>query len=186
MNTVQTNAWKRGHLECIQDACENCPFAAIGGLEARSAPQAPKYIPAAEAADFIAGYCQAALEQYGADWATCTFSWQPALTIESTPRNPTMEPLRDNILVKVRRPPTTTASGLFVPEERVQKTLFGEVLAVGPGRYIEKTGEVRPVEIQPGQVVVLHGTAGHEVSINDDPNHLIVREGEVQAIVEEP
>ncbi len=97
-----------------------------------------------------------------------------------------MKPLRDNVLVKVRRPETTTKSGLFIPEERVQKTLFGEVLAVGPGRFIEKTGEVRPVEVKPGQVVVLHGTAGHEVKIDDDPNHLIVREDEIQALVEEP
>jgi co-chaperonin GroES (HSP10) len=75
---------------------------------------------------------------------------------------------------------------LFGDEERVQKTVFAEVLAVGPGRFIETTGTVRPVEVKPGQVVVLHGTAGHEVKANDDPNHLIVREDEIQAIVEEP
>lgn len=97
-----------------------------------------------------------------------------------------MKPLRDNILVRVRRPETTTKSGLFIPEERVQKTILAEVLAVGPGRFIETTGEVRPVDVKPGQVVVLHGTAGHEVKIDDDPNHLIVREDEIQAVVEEP
>lgn len=180
----QSETWKRGHLDCIQDGYENCPFASIGGLEARHAPVAPKYIPAEEAADYLAGYCQSALEQYGSDWRTCTFSWQPAITIEGM--RPAMRPLRDNVLVKVRRPETTTKSGLFIPEEKVQKSLFGEVLAVGPGRFIEKTGEVRPVEVKPGQVVVLHGTAGHEVKIDDDPNHLIVREDEIQALVEEP
>ena len=81
-NVPGNEAFQRGQMECIQDRCENIPFAGLGGLENRMTPKAPDYIPAEDVDDFIAGYKAAALEMYGDDWQTCEFSWQHALTIE--------------------------------------------------------------------------------------------------------
>jgi hypothetical protein len=74
----------RGRMDCIQDSCENVPFASIGGLEARVDLGAPKYISPSESERYLHGYVTVAHELYGSDWRTCSFAWKPALTIEST------------------------------------------------------------------------------------------------------
>lgn len=74
---------QRGRSDCGQDACENCPFASIGGLERRSAMEAPGYIPAEVASEYLAGYAEQAQAMYGDDWRTCSFGWGPAITIQA-------------------------------------------------------------------------------------------------------
>ena len=66
--------------DCIQDACENCPFASVGGIGKRDAMQAPEW--ASEDPDnYLLGYRTQARAAYGRDWMTCGFGWQHALTI---------------------------------------------------------------------------------------------------------
>ncbi len=77
-----SEAFARGASNCYQDRCENCPFSSVGGLERRSNMRAPEYVAAADAEDYLRGYRAQALDMYGADWATCSFSWSPAITIE--------------------------------------------------------------------------------------------------------
>lgn len=81
-HTDKSENWKRAYLDCVQDACENCPFASIGGLTQRTAMAVPKYIRPEDAEEYLNGYRQAALEQYGPGWETCTFSWGPAIIIK--------------------------------------------------------------------------------------------------------
>lgn len=73
--------FSRGFSDAGQDACENAPFASIGGLDKRSAMVAPKYIIAEERERYLDGYRAFARATYGADWATCSFGWAPALEI---------------------------------------------------------------------------------------------------------
>lgn len=77
------NPFQRAIEDCYQDACENTPFASVGGLEKRSAMEAPAYITPKERDTYLRGYKTAALLQYGADWETCEFGWKPALIIPS-------------------------------------------------------------------------------------------------------
>lgn len=73
-------SWVRGANDCNQDEMENIPFGSVGGLEARPNDlKAPDYCAASE--EYLHGYISTAVEMYGLDWATCTFSWEPALTI---------------------------------------------------------------------------------------------------------
>lgn len=77
-------AFHRGISDCQQDRRENCPFASIGGPEARMALVAPEYIKTEGARyvdSYLRGYARAAENLYGADWRTCEFAWTPALTI---------------------------------------------------------------------------------------------------------
>jgi hypothetical protein len=66
------NWFELGQLDCYQDRCENCPFASIGGLESRSNPQVPKYVPENRKDTWLDGYLNQALNLYGEDWATLT------------------------------------------------------------------------------------------------------------------
>lgn len=80
---------RRGRSDAIQDDCENCHFASIGGPgagmltadEKRAVMQAPEYIKPEEAERYIAGYQWACADMYGQDWRTCQFSWKPVLTV---------------------------------------------------------------------------------------------------------
>lgn len=76
--------FERGFSDAGQDMCENAPFASIGGLEKRNAMVAPKYLTPDERERYLDGYRVFARIQYGEDWKTCGFGWQPALTIPGT------------------------------------------------------------------------------------------------------
>lgn len=76
-----TDWFAAGKMDCIQDRCENCPFASIGGLEQRLSPEYPRWVPVRERYTWLNGYLDAALSLYGDDWQTCEFSWRMVLTI---------------------------------------------------------------------------------------------------------
>lgn len=81
----RSSDFMRGVMDASQDACENVPFASVGGLQQRAYYlSAPKYEgnPIKNVDEYLAGYKDAAWAMYGADWRTCEFSWKPALTIE--------------------------------------------------------------------------------------------------------
>jgi hypothetical protein len=77
--------YERARVDCIQDGCENSPFACVGGIEKRSAMVAPKWIAKADREAYLEGYRRSAHRQYGEDWETCTFGWAPALVIGGEP-----------------------------------------------------------------------------------------------------
>lgn len=79
------NTFDRGRSDCVQDRCENCPFASIGGIAARECPSAPSYIDPTERDEYLRGYAEAASRIYGADWRTCAFSWTPAIVVGGEP-----------------------------------------------------------------------------------------------------
>lgn len=74
-------AFTHGVDNCIQDGCENAPFASVGGLAARTAMVAPKYAPPGQESEYLRGYATQARAEHGVDWQTCSFGWAPAVTI---------------------------------------------------------------------------------------------------------
>ena len=58
-----------------------------------------------------------------------------------------LQPLEDRIVVRPGESEETTASGLVIPDTAKEKPQQGEVLAVGPGRRAENTGEPVPVDV---------------------------------------
>ena len=95
------------------------------------------------------------------------------------------QPLNDRVLVKRSDPEKTSKGGIIIPESRQIKSRFGEVLAVGPGHLNEETNERRPIEVKPGQVVFFRGTSGQEVDLNGEEGYIILRENEIEGVVEE-
>ena len=80
----QPEAWIHGRDDCTQDSMENVPFGSVGGKESRPNLTCPDYISKEEETDYLHGYICAAIDAYGIDWATCTFEWSPAMTINPT------------------------------------------------------------------------------------------------------
>jgi chaperonin GroES len=95
--------------------------------------------------------------------------------------NPMVKPLEDRVLVKPAAEETKTASGLYLPETAKEKPQKGEVVAVGPGKRLEN-GNVAPLAVKTGDVVVYGKYAGTEVEIKG-VKHLIMRESELLGVI---
>jgi len=94
-----------------------------------------------------------------------------------------LKPLDDRIVVKPNEAETQTASGLVIPDTAKEKPQQGTVLAVGPGKRAETTGEVIPVGIEVGQTVLYSKYGGTEVTLAGD-EVLVLNARDVLAIVE--
>ena len=93
-----------------------------------------------------------------------------------------LQPLEDRILVRPNEPEETTVSGLVIPDTAKEKPQEGEVLAVGPGRRSENTGEVIPLDVGVGDTVVYSKYGGTEVRV-DGEDLLILNARDVLAKV---
>ena len=56
---------------------------------------------------------------------------------------------------------TQTASGLVIPDTAKEKPQQGEVLAVGPGKRADSTGELIPLDIKVGDTVLYSQVRRH-------------------------
>jgi chaperonin GroES len=79
-----------------------------------------------------------------------------------------LQPLEDRIVVKPSDAEQTTASGLVIPDTAQEKPQQGTVLAVGPGRRSENTGEVIPVDVAEGDTVVYSKYGGTEITVDGE------------------
>ena len=93
-------------------------------------------------------------------------------------------PLDDRIVVLPNESEETTASGLVIPDTAKEKPQQGKVLAAGPGRRSEQTGEIIPLGITVGDTVVYSKYGGTEITIDGD-DLLILTSRDVLAIVTE-
>ena len=79
-----------------------------------------------------------------------------------------LQPLEDRIVVRASEPEQMTVSGLVIPDTAKEKPQQGEVLAVGPGRRAENTGEIIPVDLEPGDTVVYSKYGGTEITVDGE------------------
>ena len=75
-----------------------------------------------------------------------------------------LQPLADRIVVRPGESEETTASGLVIPDTAKEKPQQGEVLAVGPGRRTDNTGELVPLDLAVGDTVVYSKYGGTEIT----------------------
>ncbi len=93
-----------------------------------------------------------------------------------------LKPLEDRIVVRPKEAEETTVSGIVIPDTAKEKPQQGEVLAVGPGRRAESTGELIPIDVQVGDKVVYSKYGGTEITI-DGEDLLILTSRDVLAKV---
>lgn len=61
--------------------------------------------------------------------------------------------LRDFVLIERDDALSVTHGGILIPETARDKATRGTVVAVGPGRYIDAIGKVKPMAVKVGDVV---------------------------------
>lgn len=96
-----------------------------------------------------------------------------------------IRPIADYVLLRGRRGAEKTIGGLVIPESVRDRAVLAEVIAVGPGKWLEEAGRYQKPELQPGDVAVLVRW-GVNRDIDGDPDLLLIRESEILAIVEDP
>jgi co-chaperonin GroES (HSP10) len=88
-------------------------------------------------------------------------------------------PLPGRVLIKPDPPPTTTASGLHIAEDR-KPEMTGTVVAVGPPDNPRHTNDVKP-----GDYVVFSWAVGQELWVNHAQTRLLIlKESDILAVVE--
>ena len=79
-----------------------------------------------------------------------------------------LQPLEDRIVVRPAEAEETTISGLVIPDTAKEKPQQGEVIAVGPGRRSEDTGEIIPMDVKTGDTVVYSKYGGTEITVEGE------------------
>ena len=79
-----------------------------------------------------------------------------------------LHPLEDRIVVRPAESEERTASGLVIPDTAKEKPQQGEVLAVGPGKRADSTGEIIPLDIKVGDTVVYSKYGGTEITVEGE------------------
>jgi len=94
-----------------------------------------------------------------------------------------LKPLDDRIVVKANEAEERTASGLVIPDTAKEKPQQGSVLAVGPGRRSEQTGDIIPLDVKVGDTVVYSKYGGTEITV-DGEDLLILSGRDVLAVLD--
>ena len=79
-----------------------------------------------------------------------------------------IRPLQDRIVVKPLEGEEKTAGGIYLPDTAKEKPLQGEVVAVGPGKFIEEKGDRIAPPLKTGDKVIYGKYAGTEVRIGGE------------------
>jgi chaperonin GroES len=95
-----------------------------------------------------------------------------------------LKPVNDRVIVRKDEPETMTKGGIVIPDAAQEKATRGVVLAVGPGKYAEKTGVFIPTTITVGTKILFHPFAGSEMKVGDI-SFYNMPEGDIWAIIED-
>jgi chaperonin GroES len=93
-----------------------------------------------------------------------------------------LKPLGDRVIVETLEEEQTTAAGIVLPDTAIDKPQRGTVVATGPGERSRETGEVIPLDVAAGDVVVFSKYGGTEIVVEGN-EYLILRESDILAKV---
>ncbi len=93
-----------------------------------------------------------------------------------------VKPLEDRVLVTVEEQEQTTASGLVIPDTAKEKPQQGTVIAVGPGKRSDHTGELIALDVSEGDTVLFSKYGGTEVKVGGQ-EYLILSARDILAVV---
>ena len=93
-----------------------------------------------------------------------------------------IKPLADRVIVEPAAAETKTASGIIIPDTAQEKPQRGTVVAAGPGKNAEHSGNLIPLTVKNGDTILYGKYAGTEITV-DGVEYLIMRESDIYAIV---
>ncbi|MBT4989969.1 MAG: co-chaperone GroES [Rickettsiales bacterium] len=92
-----------------------------------------------------------------------------------------INPFRENILVKRIDPVEKTAGGLYIPDPSKEKPSEGEVVAVGSGQVNQDGTTIAPT-VKAGNKVIFAKWSGTEIKYQGN-DLIIMKESDILAIV---
>ena len=92
-----------------------------------------------------------------------------------------IRPLGDRVVIKKLEAEETTKSGIVLPGTAKEKPQEAEVVAVGPGGYVD--GKEVKMEVKVGDKVIISKYSGTEVKLNG-VEYTIVKQDDILAVVE--
>jgi chaperonin GroES len=99
----------------------------------------------------------------------------------ATAKKVKIRPLDDRVVVQPFEAEERTAGGIVLPDSAREKPQQGKVVATGPGKLLEKTGERGKMELKVGDRVFYGKYSGTEIEI-DGEDYVILRESDVLAV----
>ena len=93
-----------------------------------------------------------------------------------------IRPLHDRIVVRRKEEEEKTAGGILLPGSAKEKPNEGTVIAIGSGRILDN-GEIRPVDVKLGDVVVFGKYAGSDTIEIDGEELIILGETDIKAVI---
>ncbi len=94
-----------------------------------------------------------------------------------------IKPLQDRLVIKRIEEEEKTKGGIIIPDSAKEKPQEGRVVAIGDGKTLE-SGQKAALTVKPGDKILFGKYSGTEIKI-DGEEHLILREDDVLAIVED-
>src|SRR5436309_3427671 len=82
------------------------------------------------------------------------------------PKLMTVRPLHDRVLIKRIEEKETVKGGIIIPDTAKEKSLEGEVVAVGAGKRLEN-GSVAALEVKAGDRILFGKYSGTEIELKD-------------------
>ncbi len=92
-----------------------------------------------------------------------------------------LKPLGDRVVLKHLEAEEKTQSGIILTGTAKEKPQEAEVIAVGPGGFVD--GEKVEMQVKVGDKVICSKYAGTEVTLNKE-EYVIVKQSDILAIVE--
>ncbi len=92
-----------------------------------------------------------------------------------------IRPLDDRVVVQPFEAEERTTGGIVLPDSAREKPQQGKVVATGPGKLLEKTGERGKMELKVGNRVFYGKYSGTEIELDGD-DYVILRESDVLAV----
>jgi len=93
-----------------------------------------------------------------------------------------IKPLSDRVIVEPLEAEEKTAGGIYIPDNAKEKPQKGKIIAAGPGKASDTSGELIKMEVKKGDSVLYGKYSGTEVSV-DGKDYLIMRESDILAII---
>lgn len=103
-------------------------------------------------------------------------------TEAKTKAAPKFKPLGNRVLVRRIEEEETLKGGIILPDSAKKKQEQAEVLALGTGNK-DKDGNLIPIPVQVGDIVLMDKYAGQEITI-DDEEYVIARADDFIAVIE--
>ena len=93
-----------------------------------------------------------------------------------------IRPLHDRVIIQREEEEQISAGGIVIPDTAKEKPVRGKVLAIGKGKLLDN-GDLRPLDVQVGNIVLFGKYAGTEVKIADQ-DYLVLREEDILGVLE--